>query len=231
MGLLFIQSVGAADIPVMAAYLHADRAGLRRPSTWSSTCSTTPSTRGCGSTGRGEGGTEPWHAALVARAASTATSGGPSRARPVTVVSADRGAGLHRAARCWRRWIAPHNPFDLATLNLIDAFKPPAWAEGGEPRLPARHRRPGARRALGHHVRRAGVAAGRLLRGAVLGPRSASRVGLAGGLSRRHGGCGADAHRRHPADLPVHPDRAAGRRHRPRRAAARGARPDRALSS
>jgi peptide/nickel transport system permease protein len=29
-------------------------------------------------------------------------------------------------------WIAPHNPFDLATLNLGDAFKPPAWAEEGD---------------------------------------------------------------------------------------------------
>jgi peptide/nickel transport system permease protein len=28
-------------------------------------------------------------------------------------------------------WIAPHNPFDLASLNLIDAFKPPAWSEEG----------------------------------------------------------------------------------------------------
>ncbi len=28
-------------------------------------------------------------------------------------------------------WVAPHNPFDLATLNLIDARLPPAWAEGG----------------------------------------------------------------------------------------------------
>ena len=28
-------------------------------------------------------------------------------------------------------WIAPHNPFDLATLNLSDARLPPAWAEGG----------------------------------------------------------------------------------------------------
>ena len=30
-------------------------------------------------------------------------------------------------------WIAPHNPFDLASLNLIDAFKPPAWTEEGAP--------------------------------------------------------------------------------------------------
>jgi peptide/nickel transport system permease protein len=29
-------------------------------------------------------------------------------------------------------WIAPHNPFDLASLNLIDAFKPPAWSEEGD---------------------------------------------------------------------------------------------------
>ncbi|MDP1899175.1 MAG: ABC transporter permease [Rubrivivax sp.] len=28
-------------------------------------------------------------------------------------------------------WVAPHNPFDLATLNLSDARLPPAWIEGG----------------------------------------------------------------------------------------------------
>ncbi|MCE4556193.1 ABC transporter permease [Pelomonas cellulosilytica] len=30
--------------------------------------------------------------------------------------------------------IAPHNPFDLATLDLMDALKPPAWLDGGERR-------------------------------------------------------------------------------------------------
>jgi peptide/nickel transport system permease protein len=30
---------------------------------------------------------------------------------------------------------APHNPFDLASLNLSDGFKPPAWEEGGEPKF------------------------------------------------------------------------------------------------
>jgi len=30
-------------------------------------------------------------------------------------------------------WVAPHNPFDLATLNLLDASLPPAWEEGGQP--------------------------------------------------------------------------------------------------
>ena len=28
-------------------------------------------------------------------------------------------------------WVAPHNPFDLATLNLSDARLPPAWMAGG----------------------------------------------------------------------------------------------------
>ena len=28
-------------------------------------------------------------------------------------------------------WVSPHNPFDLASLNLSDARLPPAWMEGG----------------------------------------------------------------------------------------------------
>lgn len=28
-------------------------------------------------------------------------------------------------------WVAPHNPFDLATLELSDARLPPAWSEHG----------------------------------------------------------------------------------------------------
>jgi peptide/nickel transport system permease protein len=31
-------------------------------------------------------------------------------------------------------WVAPHNPFDLATLNLSDARLPPAWQDGGQAR-------------------------------------------------------------------------------------------------
>ena len=30
-------------------------------------------------------------------------------------------------------WIAPHNPFDLATLNLTDALAPPRGMEGANP--------------------------------------------------------------------------------------------------
>jgi peptide/nickel transport system permease protein len=32
-------------------------------------------------------------------------------------------------------WIAPHNPFDVATLSLLDSELPPAWTEGGDPRF------------------------------------------------------------------------------------------------
>lgn len=28
-------------------------------------------------------------------------------------------------------WIAPYDPFDVKSLNLMDAFTPPVWAEGG----------------------------------------------------------------------------------------------------
>jgi peptide/nickel transport system permease protein len=30
-------------------------------------------------------------------------------------------------------WVAPHNPFDLKTLNLLDAFTPPSWTAKGNP--------------------------------------------------------------------------------------------------
>jgi peptide/nickel transport system permease protein len=32
-------------------------------------------------------------------------------------------------------WLAPHDPLNPATLNLIDAFTPPRWMTGGEPRF------------------------------------------------------------------------------------------------
>ncbi|MCG3189767.1 MAG: Dipeptide transport system permease protein DppC [Burkholderiaceae bacterium] len=34
-------------------------------------------------------------------------------------------------AAVFAHWIAPHDPFDLATLDLLDARLPPAWVEGG----------------------------------------------------------------------------------------------------
>ncbi|MEO7246691.1 MAG: ABC transporter permease [Rubrivivax sp.] len=33
-------------------------------------------------------------------------------------------------------WIAPHNPYDLATIDLSDARLPPAWIEGGITKFP-----------------------------------------------------------------------------------------------
>ena len=32
-------------------------------------------------------------------------------------------------------WIAPHNPFDVATLSLLNSELPPSWSEGGDPRF------------------------------------------------------------------------------------------------
>ena len=29
--------------------------------------------------------------------------------------------------------VAPYNPFDPASVSLMDAFTPPAWSEGGNP--------------------------------------------------------------------------------------------------
>jgi peptide/nickel transport system permease protein len=51
---------------------------------------------------------------------------------PVTVLSAIVALVCILGA-VFAPWIAPHNPFDLATLNLIDAFKPPSWSEAGDP--------------------------------------------------------------------------------------------------
>jgi peptide/nickel transport system permease protein len=53
------------------------------------------------------------------------------RRSPVTVVSAVV-ALICVLGAAFASWIAPHNPFDLASLNLIDAFKPPAWDEAGD---------------------------------------------------------------------------------------------------
>jgi peptide/nickel transport system permease protein len=33
-------------------------------------------------------------------------------------------------------WVSPHNPFDLATVSLLDSLLPPSWVEGGDPSFP-----------------------------------------------------------------------------------------------
>jgi peptide/nickel transport system permease protein len=50
---------------------------------------------------------------------------------PVTVASAII-AFICIAGAVLAPWLAPHNPFDLASLQLMDAFKPPAWQEEGD---------------------------------------------------------------------------------------------------
>jgi peptide/nickel transport system permease protein len=50
---------------------------------------------------------------------------------PVTVISAVT-AFLCIAGAVFAPWLAPHNPFDLASLQLLDAFKPPAWSAEGD---------------------------------------------------------------------------------------------------
>ena len=51
---------------------------------------------------------------------------------PITIVSAIV-AFICVAGAVLAPWIAPHNPFDLASLQLMDAFKPPAWDADGDP--------------------------------------------------------------------------------------------------
>jgi peptide/nickel transport system permease protein len=50
---------------------------------------------------------------------------------PITVISAIT-AFLCIAGAVFAPWLAPHNPFDLASLQLLDAFKPPAWSAEGD---------------------------------------------------------------------------------------------------
>jgi peptide/nickel transport system permease protein len=54
------------------------------------------------------------------------------RRSPTTVASAIVAA-ICIIGAVFAPLIAPHNPFDLASLNLIDAFKPPIWTEEGAP--------------------------------------------------------------------------------------------------
>lgn len=52
----------------------------------------------------------------------------------ITVIAAIITATMFLAA-LFAPIIAPHNPFDLATLSLLDSLTPPAWEEGGDPRF------------------------------------------------------------------------------------------------
>ena len=47
------------------------------------------------------------------------------------VMAAALATVLIAAAALLAPWIAPHNPFDLASLNLMDALLPPVWEKDG----------------------------------------------------------------------------------------------------
>jgi peptide/nickel transport system permease protein len=53
------------------------------------------------------------------------------RRSPVAVISAIV-ALICIVGAALATWIAPHNPFDLASLSLMDSFKPPIFAAEGE---------------------------------------------------------------------------------------------------
>jgi len=52
------------------------------------------------------------------------------RHSPVTVIAAIVALVIIAGA-VFAPWVAPHDPFDLASLNLLDASNPPAWMDGG----------------------------------------------------------------------------------------------------
>jgi peptide/nickel transport system permease protein len=54
------------------------------------------------------------------------------RKSPVTVIAAIVTVICFGAALL-APWIAPHNPFDVASLNLLDSDNPPAWMSEGDP--------------------------------------------------------------------------------------------------
>jgi peptide/nickel transport system permease protein len=56
------------------------------------------------------------------------------RRSPVTIVSFVVTM-LFFVAALLAPWLAPHHTYDVASLDLMDAFRPPAWADGGDPRF------------------------------------------------------------------------------------------------
>jgi peptide/nickel transport system permease protein len=51
---------------------------------------------------------------------------------PITIVAAIVTLLMFLAA-LFAPWIAPHDTYNVATLNLMDAFRAPAWSDGGDP--------------------------------------------------------------------------------------------------
>lgn len=53
---------------------------------------------------------------------------------PITIVAAAVTAVIILSA-LFASWVAPHNPFDLATIDLMNASIPPAWMADGDTRF------------------------------------------------------------------------------------------------
>ncbi len=68
-------------------------------------------------------------------AAWNSDAGWSFRHSPVAIVSAIILV-VFLAAALFAPWVAPHNPFDLRTLNLQDALSPPSWLTGGKAGYP-----------------------------------------------------------------------------------------------
>jgi peptide/nickel transport system permease protein len=58
-----------------------------------------------------------------------------SYVRSPLVVLASLVTLLYFFAALFAPWLAPHDPFDPSTLNLLDAFTPPAWTAEGSSRF------------------------------------------------------------------------------------------------
>jgi len=56
------------------------------------------------------------------------------RQSKVTMVAAAITA-VYFLAALFAPLLAPHDPYDLSSVSLMDSFLPPAWAEGGDPRF------------------------------------------------------------------------------------------------
>jgi peptide/nickel transport system permease protein len=53
------------------------------------------------------------------------------RRSPLTIAAA-LVALLCTGGAVFAPWVAPHNPFDMATVNLLDSFVPPFWSSQGQ---------------------------------------------------------------------------------------------------
>ncbi len=53
---------------------------------------------------------------------------------PVAIVAAVVTA-IFLISALFAPWLAPHQPFDPATVELLDGFTPPVWQAGGDPRF------------------------------------------------------------------------------------------------